>query len=285
MPVITCRWMYMKSAPDNDNDGLRTVARALRVLEFVAEEPRQPSVKDVAESLGLNISTCHHIAKTLLERGYLTKGAERRLALGPQVAALHSAFLRQLRPVTNFVPILEELVERTGETSYAAMWDDGEVSLQAVVEGRQALRVTGLRVGYRGMAHSRASGKAVLAYLPDGELSAYLADHPLTATTPNTITDEGILRDALAEIRSNGYAVDNQEFASGVWCIAAPFFGSQGAVQGAVSISMPASRWTSTDGYSQHVLRAASLISERLGHPAVRAPAATLPEDTVGHAR
>src|SRR5947207_235121 len=71
---------------------LRTVDRALSVLEFVAEAPREPSIKEVARGLGLNLSACYHLVNTLESRAYLMKGQDHRLRLGPRVATLYNGF-------------------------------------------------------------------------------------------------------------------------------------------------------------------------------------------------
>jgi IclR family transcriptional regulator, acetate operon repressor len=136
------------------------------------------------------------------------------------------------------------------------------------VEGPHPVRVTGLYVGLRGDSHCRASGKAVLAYLPPAELSEFLRRHPLTRRAPNTITGVRRLRADLAETARRGWALDDEEFAVGVACLAAPYFGPDGRVQGAFTVSAPATRLPQAkERFREAVLRAGEEASRLLGYP------------------
>ena len=262
---------------------LRTADRALALLEFVASAPAEPSVKEAAVALELNLTTCYHLTNTLCSRGYLVKDSRGRLRLGSKVAALHEAFLRRVEPSQDFRPILQDLSRTTGETTYLATWEGSEVVLQAVVDGEHTVRVTGLYIGLRGDAHSRASGKAILAYLAPAELDEFLRARPLPRRTPATITSPKKLKAALAEIRSCGYAVDREEFTVGVGCIAAPYFGADHSVRGAITISAPISRFDATlDRLVRAALRAGRDASHLLGY-AGRYPPEMHPAQTEVH--
>ncbi|HLH71000.1 MAG TPA: IclR family transcriptional regulator [Candidatus Dormibacteraeota bacterium] len=254
----------MKLISNNENHGLRTAVRALSVLEWIASQRSEPSAKEVAAALDLNLTTCYHLINTLLARGYLVKGEHRRLRLGPKVAFLYQSFARTLQPARDLLPILQGLSRATDETAYLAGWERGDVVLQAVVEGPHALRVTGLYPGLRGAAHARASGKAVLAYLSRGELETFLAEHPLTPLTASTITDPARLRDALGAVARDGVAVDREEFAVGICCVAAPFFGVDGTVKGALTVSMPASRFAASQDLCRKAVRSAGEQASRM---------------------
>ena len=243
---------------------LRTADRALALLEFVAGSPVDPAIKDAARSLGLNLTTTYHLANTLEARGYLVKDGQGKLRIGPKVAMLHQGFVRRLQPAVDFDPVLRRLSQRTGETAYLATWERGDAVLQAVVEGAHPVRVTGLYIGLRGDSHCRASGKAVLAYLPPEELSEFLSGHPLTRRTPNTITGVRRLRADLEETARRGWALDNEEFAVGVACVAVPYFGPDGRVQGALTVSAPASRWLEAKDRFQVAVRSAGEEASRL---------------------
>jgi len=269
----------VESISNSEKSALRTAVRALSVLEWIASQRSEPSAREVATALDLNLTTCYHLINTLLSRGYLVKSEHRRFRLGPKVAFLYQSFARTLQPARDLLPILQGLSRATDETAYLAGWERGDVVLQAVVEGPHALRVTGLYPGLRGAAHARASGKAVLAYLSRGDLERFLAEHSLTPLTANTITDPKRLCDALGAVARDGIAVDQEEFAVGICCIAAPFFGFDGTVRGALTVSMPASRFAaSQDLCREAVLSAGERASRMLGYggeyPPARAAAA-----------
>jgi len=263
---------------------LRTVDRALALLEFVATSPVDPAIKEAARSLGLNLTTCYHLANTLEARGYLVKDGQGRLRIGPRVAVLHQGFVHRLQPAIDFAPVLQRLSQVTEETAYLSTWERNDAVLQAVVEGPHPVRVTGLYVGLRGDSHCRASGKAVLAYLSPAELSEFLRRHRLSKRTPNTVTEVRRLRAQLAEIAGRGYAVDDEEFALGVSCVAAPYFGPDGRVQGALTVSAPATRLPEAkDRFLEAVLQAGEEASRLLGYPGPY-PRTTAPAEPGGTA-
>jgi DNA-binding IclR family transcriptional regulator len=253
--------------PNRERNGLGTVRKALSLLEWVARRPTAPTVREAADGLGLNVTTCYHLVNTLSGTGYLVKGADRRLSLGPQVAILYEALHRNLQATQVCLPVVEELRDRTGETSYLSSWDAGEVVLQLVVESPQALRVTGMYPGRRSAAYCRASGKAILAFIPEPERERYLAEHELTPLTPNTITDPDVLRRELHGIAVDGYAIDRQEYELGISCVGAPYFDVWQRVCGAITVSVPLSRFDDArDHVSDLVLAAGERASRLLGY-------------------
>ena len=101
-----------------------------------------------------------------------------------------------------------------------------------------------------------ALGKAMLAFLPEEQAEQVIGGSPLKAYTGCTITDPVVLRHHLAEIRQNGYAVDNMEHEYGIRCVAVPVFNSAGQVTAAVSVSGPSLRFD-----PETIIRDAQIIS------------------------
>jgi DNA-binding IclR family transcriptional regulator len=97
------------------------------------------------------------------------------------------------------------------------------------------------RVGSRDYLHSTALGKAILAFLPDGERDRLLRG-PLLARTERTMTDPDRLRTELGRVRERGVAEDRNENEVGARCLGAPIFDHRGMVIGAISVSAPESR-------------------------------------------
>jgi DNA-binding IclR family transcriptional regulator len=109
----------------------------------------------------------------------------------------------------------------------------------------------------------------LLASLPEQELTARVPDDAeLSAMTPNSITDPGALREALAEIRQRGIAVESRESNPDVSCVAAPVRDRTGQVVAALSISVPMIRWSEErrTELEQLAVKGAADLSERLGH-------------------
>ncbi len=255
----------MKQLSDNDKPPttLQTVERALAFLETVAQARRPPRLKDVAQALGINVTTSYHLLNTLQMAGYLTRDTDGTLRIGGRTAILYQGLVRNFALGRELAPVIEELSGSTGETSYIAALNSEKVIIQAVVEGDQAVRVTGLYVGFSGSEHIRASGKAVLAHLPDEQRDAALRN-----CMPGASAHE--LKSAIQElnkVREQGWAQDDGHFQEGVCCIAAPFFGSGGSVAGSVAVSVPAARFSvARERITGEVLRSARQASQIASH-------------------
>ncbi len=129
------------------------------------------------------------------------------------------------------------LMLASGCLTQLAVYRDGDVVYLDRVETSSTSRT--LRpVGMRVPAHTTALGKALLAALPEAEREAFLRRTTLAGRTPNTLTDAGVLRRHLQTVREQGYAVDREEAALGVWCVAAAIWDYSARVVAAVSVSM-----------------------------------------------
>jgi|SRR5579859_1667756 len=223
---------------------IQSVSRALGILDTLTQHPAGLGVVDIAKQLALNVSTTHHLVNTLVEAAYVTQLDSGLYQLGHAVSRLSRAYALIQQPEARLLKLLNQLVNSTQETGYLASWQDGEVVVQSIVEGSQQLRVGGLQPGYRGYTHARAAGKALLACLDPAQLDAYLAGHPLERRTAHTITSPTALKTELRQIVKQRFALDHEEFADGIGCVAAPIFAADNQAVSAFSISAPAWRLT-----------------------------------------
>ncbi len=105
---------------------------------------------------------------------------------------------------------MRELMAETGETANLAIADGAEVVFLSQVETHEPIRAF-FRLGARGPIHASGIGKALLAYAPPERIERLLRAAPLQAFTPRTLTDPAALRDELAAIRAQGWAIDDEE--------------------------------------------------------------------------
>ncbi len=194
--------------------------------------------------------------------------AMRLLMLVASGAVLADSIQRAVTAPVYLLEPLQRLAATTGETSYVAAWRQGDIRVLASVEGHQPVRVS-LPLGPYTDAHSRATGKLLLALASEELRNAYLAAHPLRQVTPRTIVDQELLQAELEQIRANGYSVDEQEFQPGVCCAAAPVV-DEGVVVAAFSISVPAERFRER---RLELVDAVVSVANTLTLPAVRDPA------------
>jgi IclR family transcriptional regulator, acetate operon repressor len=240
---------------------IRSVEKALAILLEVSRSPDGVRGVDVAAGCGLPPATAHHLLETLRAAGFLSKDSRRRYCMGPEVGGLADAFMRQTHLPESLMAALRNLAERTGETAYVSGWMHDDVMVLSTVEGSHAVRVAGLHRGSRGEAHARASGKLLLSYSPPEVVERYLDMHPLKPMTEHTITDLDELLAEFAAIRRRGYAVDLEEYAEGVSCVAAPLINDGVAVL-AYTVSAPWDRFRR----NQRALTAAVLDAVRGAH-------------------
>jgi DNA-binding IclR family transcriptional regulator len=218
---------------------IQSVRRAAAMLEVIARRPKGATATEAARELDIPLPTAHHLLNTLAHEGLLTKDRNRRYQLGPTVGMLAEAFLAQVSAPESLIDRVRELADRTGETAYLSGWRNGDAVLLSIIEGRRAVRVAGLHVGYKGAAHARASGKVLLAFASEDALGTYLAKNHASLRTGRTPSGHEQLRAQLDTVRAHGFALDEEEFAEGVACIAAPV--ADGSM--AIGISVPVGRF------------------------------------------
>jgi IclR family acetate operon transcriptional repressor len=251
-----------------DRHSIQSVDRALYLLETIAEAGGEATLTDLANRTGLNISTCHHLLATLIQRGFATKVPGRRLyALGTRILYLGHACLQVDLP-RRAQPYLEAVNQATGETVHlAALQGDAVVTL-AVREARHAVRVETGKIGRMEAPHATSMGKAILAWLPEDEMRRIVAPG-MKRYTENTITEFPALVESLRIVRRNGYAIEREEYLPGVLCVGAAIRDQAGTVVGGISASTPTMR--ATDEHialiRDEITAAARAMSTEFGAP------------------
>lgn len=221
---------------------IQSVARASQVLLWVADQPHGATAKEIASAQDLALPTTYHLLNTLVDEGLLAKDVHRRYILGRSSAILAQAYLRGKAVPESLLTGLRELARRTEETAYLADWGEHDIRVLATVEGSHIVRVAEVGSGPYVHGHSRANGKVLLAYASEEVRDAYISAHPLVPLTKNTITASNQLDRELERIRERGYGYDEEEFAIGVSCIAAPLL-HNGHLIAALGLSIPTERF------------------------------------------
>lgn len=201
---------------------VQSAARTVAILLAVAQSETGLTAKEISTEVGIGRQTAYHLLHTLSETGMLTRSDRNRYLLGLRVGTLAKGFERQLSPPEHLTPLVRALAQCTGETSYAAGWKDNEIANLAVVRGTNPVQAAEVPQGYVGRAHARASGKLLLAFADRGFRDAYLDEHPLVPVGPRTLTDRKSFDAELVSVREQGYALDDEEFAPGLACLAVP---------------------------------------------------------------
>jgi IclR family transcriptional regulator, acetate operon repressor len=246
---------------------IQSIERALDLLDILAAADGERALGEIAAKAGLNSSTCHHLLATLVKRGYVGRNPRTRsYFLGARITELSNRRLKQFNLIDTAMAELRQLNDATGESVQLAALRGYALVTLVKLDSRLPVRAGVAEGGKANAAHATAVGKAMLAWLPEPEITRIIAVHGLSRFTPNTVGTLAALIEELRLVRRNGYAVDNEEFQPGVFCVGAAIRDHAGAVMGAVSCSMPAMRANGEplEAVKQAVKLCAAMISQRL---------------------
>ncbi len=232
---------------DERGDFVQSLARGLAVIRaFDAESPAL-TLSDVARRAGVSRAAARRLLLTLVELGY-AEFDTRLFRLRPKVLELGFSYLHGTGLWGAAQPVMVELVERLHESCSAAVLDGTDIVYVARVPTRTRIMSITLGLGSRLPAHLTSMGRVLLAALPGAELDARLtALGAVEARTERTLTDVDALRRAIAKVRTQGFALLDQELEPGVRSVAVPVHGPGGSVIAALNVGTHASRVTMED--------------------------------------
>lgn len=263
-----------RAAPTKKTDQVQSLVRALSILDGLALADEGTTLTEIAQQIGLSPSTAHRLLTTLEQARYVHFDAERKLwAVGVQAFITGSAFLKTRNLVLCARPHMRALMEETEETVNLAVADQNEAIYLAQVECRHMMRAFA-RPGGRVPLHCSSVGKVLLAAMTDIELAKVLHDRGLPKVTIKTITTPSALKADLALVRDRGYALDDEEHAVGLRCVASVIYNENSDPIGAVSLSGPMARIPDERiaVLGELVRRKANVITEQLGGVVPGAP-------------
>lgn len=219
----------------NQKDIMGGLAKGLSVIEtFTAERPRQ-SIAEVSAASGLDRATARRCLLTLAHQGYADYDGK-FFTLTPRIMRLGTACLTTM-PLPQLVqPMLDRLSDDLGESSSVSILDGAEIVYIARAAQRKVMSIS-LTPGSRLPAYCTSMGRVLLASLSDAEVRSLLAS-PLRARTSHTITDIDTLISKIAQVRTDGFAVIDQEVELGLRSIAVPLFNAHGHIVGALNLGL-----------------------------------------------
>lgn len=222
---------------DPDRSAVKSLRKALTVLNVIAGADRPLTVAEVAINAGIARPTAYRFVQTLVAAGYIAQDpVDGRLSVGFAVLPLASSLLDHNRMRIEALPHLHSLARETGERANLGILYRDRVLYIAGVE-KPALPTIYSRFGKSAPAHCSSLGKAILAYLPDTDVRALLTRVPLTSYTPTTITSRAAFVKEIADTRARGYAIDRAEHVLSSSCLAAPIFDANNRPIGAIGVS------------------------------------------------
>ena len=220
---------------------IESVDNALRLLLLLAER-RQIRVSEVADELGIALSTSHRLLAMLTQYGFVAQDADSKAyALGPLLVRLGLQAAHGLELRTFVLPYIERLRDETRETCSAAVLQGNEMFFIACAESPNALRVVS-RVGLSMPAHCTSVGKAWLACETDDFVRGIYPSPKLSGPTEHSLRSRADLLRILQGVRSSGFARNVSEGELGVGSVSATACDGAGRPVVSISISLPLAR-------------------------------------------
>lgn len=249
---------------------VKSAERVLDILEMAIHAVHGTSFTELSGGLNIPKSSLHALLDVMVRRQYLElSGETRRYTLGIRTLEAGEGYLRTHDVIDVARQAMVLLVAEVNETAQLARLSGRENVYLARVDSSHPLRLLS-ETGRRLQAHATGVGKALLAQLPAAEVAALYDGVQLPVYTATTLSNPDALAWELDRTRRRGFAIDNQEYTSGVFCLAVPVFGSAGQAEVSLSVSIPLSRATGAalTGILSRLASTSLDISRRIGCPA-----------------
>jgi DNA-binding IclR family transcriptional regulator len=242
----------------------QSIQRAIEILEYASVQPRTPS--EVAAHFAIHRSTALRTLQTLTDSGLTRRREDGRYGVGYRLAGLANLALEQFDLANIAHPHLQELGRRCGHTVHLAAVQGGSIVYADKIEQPGMVRLYS-QIGHPVTVHTSGVSKAILAYRDPEFVEHALSGTDFAPYTSTTITSREEFLKQLADIREQGYAVDDGEYEDFLNCVAMPLRDATGQVTGAVSITALKARASMRDlAQLLPALRATTTtISEELG--------------------
>jgi DNA-binding IclR family transcriptional regulator len=202
------------------SDLIRSVSRALRVLESVGRAPRGLTVKQIARRCELTVATTYHLVRTLAYEGYVIRREDGTYMVGLEVADRYRELVTAFRGPPAVGESLRRAAIDTGYSHFLGRFINGQVAITASAEGFRTPYLEDLAPGFDEGAHATALGKSLLATLTSEQRARYLREYGMRSFTATTLTTLDALESDLAAGDRRGMQIDIAQFRQGIACAA-----------------------------------------------------------------
>ncbi|MGY6633343.1 MAG: HTH-type transcriptional regulator BhcR [Alkalilacustris sp.] len=245
---------------------VRALDRGIALLSHLAAAEGL-TLTDLSKAAGEAPATVYRALVTLEQHGVVELDpAGQHWHVGAGAFRIGSAFLRRTKVAERARAPMQDLMRTTGETANLGIETDDQVLFLTQIETHEAIRAF-FPPGMKSPMHVSGIGKALLAYFPPDRVARIVARKGLAGFTARSLTEPDRLMADLAATRARGHAIDDEERAEGMRCVAAPVFNVYGEPVAALSVSGPAFRMTlaRADAIGAHVRAAADTVTTAIG--------------------
>ncbi|MDG4821599.1 IclR family transcriptional regulator C-terminal domain-containing protein [Asanoa sp. WMMD1127] len=251
------------------SDLIRSVSRALRVLEAVGRAPKGLTVKQVARRCELTVATTYHLVRTLAYEGYVIRREDGTYIVGLEVADRYRELVAAFRGPPAVGDALRKAAVDSGYSHYLGRFVGGQVAITAAAEGPRSPYLEEMVPGFDEGAHATALGKALLATLTPDQRFRYLREYGMRPFTPQTLTTTEAFESDLAAGERRGMHLEMGQYRPGVACAAVIVSPDRDMERRVVlACALPAAEMmTSARVVRAKLLAVARTVSDALGAP------------------
>lgn len=252
----------MKSTAKATRDPVPAVTRAFDILEYLQVRNSAVSLNDIAGKLKIPRASAFRIMRALIERGYVARPKSDGLyVLGARFLALGGGLssFSALNEIAN--PVMYELASLSGQTVQLGVLFEYQVMYIGQIRVTDALTLV-VPTYQPYPVNLSAGGKVLVAHLDDQRRPDFLENTVLGSNTPRSIEDKAVFAAELKKVKRQGYAIDDEEFAQGIRCIAAPIFDRTG--RNIASIGVTGHVMEITDAQIPHLIKQTVAAAKQL---------------------
>ena len=203
-----------------------TVKKAFQILKLISDSGRGVRLSALSKELAISKGTVHGITSALEELGAIVRDPlTKRYTLGPTLFELGRVAYSRIDLKDTARPILEDLMERAQESVFLGVKNGEHLTILDIIESSQDLKITA-SIGMRIPLFAGAAGKVFLSSMPEKQAIELIRSKGIYKFTENTITDPKRYLQEIRTVRGKGYAIDDEEYISGVRAVASPVWGN-----------------------------------------------------------
>jgi len=217
---------------------IQSLDRGIQILLILAEK-NSAGVLELAEALNVDKSTASRLVETLRAHDMVRLDPEtKKYRLGFRILHLGESLKDNLNVIAIARPMLLELSGKINESVHFCAFNNNSVYVMDQVRSSRNYTLSAT-VGMIEPLHCSSVGKCILAFRRQDTIRALLENYEFTKYTEHTITTREALMENLERIRALGYAVDDEEMALGVRCLAVPVYDYLNSVRYSIGVSGP----------------------------------------------
>jgi DNA-binding IclR family transcriptional regulator len=264
-----------------EKDSIKSIEKCFNLLGCIYTRGHSLTLEELVKISGYKKTSCFRLLKTMLGLGILEQDARtKEYQFGPRLVSIGIAALKNMSLLKISLPILQKLRDETGETVNLSILNGTEIVFIERLMSNYIVNLN-INVGDRLPIYCASMGKVILAFLSPENAERIMAQFNFEAKTKRTLVTLRALQEELAEIRSKGYAINDEELEIGLRAVAAPIFNHKGEAFAAINIAWTTTRHPSLDAFESFtpkITAAAEKISALMGYVMQKPRLTRIPE-------